>query len=214
MALTKKQKELRTEAEKMVELAQIDFWNIEDVPRDDRTTRLRIALHHIALSVVVSRYTLLDEILAECICRYYFPNDPKKPYVRWKADRFRIFVNYLLDETYLLKKMEVVHAINPLPSPVRSIIYKANNLRNAMAHSFFPENRKEHRKVGKVLYDGNNVRTATGLEAFVSDCGDAFSYLARCTFSEWNGVKKGDGKWDEKRKMGITGTKPDIKTNG
>jgi len=73
--LTKKQKELSTEAEKMAELAQIDFWNIEDVPKDDRTTRLRIALHHIALSVVVSRYTLLDEILAECICTYYFLND-------------------------------------------------------------------------------------------------------------------------------------------
>src|SRR5215510_13564745 len=53
---------------------------------------------------------------------------------------------------YLLKKMDVVHAIKPLPSDVIKAIRKINAVRNAFAHSLFPENRKEHRKNKQVLY--------------------------------------------------------------
>jgi hypothetical protein len=59
--------------------------------------------------------------------------------------------------------MDVVHAIKPLPSDVRKAIQKINAVRNAFAHSFFPENRKEHRKNKKVLYGGTDIRTQQGL---------------------------------------------------
>jgi uncharacterized protein YfbU (UPF0304 family) len=76
-------------------------------------------------------------------------------------------VNFILDETYLIEKMEVVQAFKPLPSEVRSVIYKVNSIRNAMAHSFFSENRKEYCKVGKVMYSGKDIRGSEGLEKFM-----------------------------------------------
>ena len=65
-----------------------------------------------------------------------------------------------------------------------------------MAHSFFPENRKEHIKIGKVLYSGKDIRTSDGFKTFLSECELGFSYLARRAFGEWHGVKEGEGKWD------------------
>jgi hypothetical protein len=79
------------------------------------------------------------------------------------------FTHHILDEMYLLKKMELVHAIDPLPSEVIKTIRKVNALRNAFAHSFFPENRKEHRKHKKVLYSGKDIHTHEGLELFLND---------------------------------------------
>jgi hypothetical protein len=198
MVLTTKQKKLQKQAKRMAKLAQIDFWNIKKKEKEGRRTLLEIAINNIAVSIVIGRYTLFDEILADCICQFYFKTDPEKPFINWEDDKYRIFVNYLLDEMYLLKKTEVVHAIEPIPSHVRRIINKVNALRNSMAHSFFPENRKEHRKDGKVLYDGKDIRTAKGITAFLDDCGEAWSYLARRAFGEWNGVNEGDGKWDTK----------------
>lgn len=80
---------------------------------------------------------------------------------------------------YLLKKMQMVHVIKPLPKDIREIIQKVNAIRNAMAHSFFPENRKEHMKVGKVLYSGKDMRSAEGLRQFHEDCREAQTYLTR-----------------------------------
>jgi hypothetical protein len=79
---------------------------------------------------------------------------------------------------YLLKKMSLVHAINPLPADVRKAIRKINDVRNALAHSFFPENRKEYRKhKGKVPYGGKDIWTLEGLKKVVSDYRTASKYL-------------------------------------
>jgi len=88
-------------------------------------------------------------------------------------------VHYVLDEMYLLKKMDVVHAIKPLHSDVMKIIRKTNAVRNAFAHSLFPENRKEYRKSNEVLYGDIDIRTPQGLQQFVADCRLAFDYLGR-----------------------------------
>jgi hypothetical protein len=75
--------------------------------------------------------------------------------------------------------MALVHAIKPLPKDVTSAIHRVNTIRNAFAHSFFPENRKEHRKNKKVLYNGKDIRTYEGIETFIDDAHTAFNYLAR-----------------------------------
>jgi hypothetical protein len=77
------------------------------------------------------------------------------------------------------KKMALVHAIKPLSKDVTSAIHRVNTIRNAFAHSFFPENRKEHRKNKKVLYNGKDIRTYEGIETFIDDAHTAFNYLAR-----------------------------------
>lgn len=131
---------------------------------------------------VITRYTLLDEVLSDYLCRHYFKKPDNSRFIFWKQKKFRLFVHFMLDEMYLLKKMQMVHAIKPLPKDVRETIQKVNALRNAMAHSFFPENRKEHMKVGKVLYSGKDIRTSKGLRQFHSDCHAAHSFL----LGEWS----------------------------
>jgi hypothetical protein len=159
MTLTRLQRKLRREAEEIAEMAQVDFWNVENEEEGEwRTTALRLAIAHLVSAEVITRYTMLDEVLSDCLCRYYFKKPGNPRYIFWKRKKFRLFVHFFLDEMYLLKKMQMVHAIRPLPKEVRSTIEKANAIRNAMAHSFFPENRKEYKKIGKVLYAGKDIR--------------------------------------------------------
>jgi hypothetical protein len=106
--------------------------------------------------------------------------------ILWRQEKFRVFVNYVMDEMFLIKKMELVQAIRPFPREVRSTVHRVNSIRNAMAHSFFPENRKEHRKVGKVLYLEQDIRTSEGLEGFQEDCHAAWVYLARRAYGKWH----------------------------
>ncbi len=195
MALSKSEQFLYAEAEEIARISQMNFWDVEDLPKSERKTHLELSIRHMVTAAVVSHYTLLDDVLAEIICRYYFPAKRKR-YALWKKESFRVFVTFLLDEIYLLKKLETVHALRLLPGEVRSIIQKANALRNSLAHSFFPENRKEHSKAGKVLYGKKDINTAEGLGAFQTDCSEAFNYLARRVYGEWLGVKEGEGKWD------------------
>ena len=176
MRLTRRQRALFEEAEAIASLTNFDFHRIED--KDiDATLGLQIAIHKMATGEVVIRYTLLDEILADLIARYFFQSAdfPKL----WRTKKFSTFVHHVLDEMYLLKKMDVVHAIKPLPSNVRKAIRKINAVRNAFAHSLFPENRKEHRENKKVLYGDRDIRTHEGLKNFLVDYHLAFNYLER-----------------------------------
>jgi hypothetical protein len=185
LALTKKQKLLVKEANAIAALVRLDFWNIEKKDKEARTPLLGNAITQMIRAEVVTQYTLLDEILTDLACRYYFKKKGKR-FILWRQKKFRVFVNYIMDEMFLIKKVELVHAIRPLPKGVRSTVHRVNSLRNALAHSFFPENRKEHRKVGKVLYQGKDIRTGEGLEGFQDDCHVAWVYLARRAYGSWH----------------------------
>ncbi len=185
MALTKTQKLLLKEARSIAALAKVDFWDVENKDKEARTTLLRLAINQMVIAEVVTQYTLLDEILTDLACRYYFKKKGRR-FILWRQKKFQVFVNYIMDEMYLIKKMELVHAIRPLPGEVRSTVHRVNSIRNAIAHSFFPENRKEHRKVGKVLYLKKDIRTGEGLEGFHEDCNAAWVYLARRAYGTWH----------------------------
>ena len=180
MALTQLQKRLRKEAEEIAQMAQVDFWNIEKNLEEAqwRTVGFRMAIAHLVTAEVITRYTLLDEILGNYLCQYFFKK-PGQRFINWKQKKFRLFVHFMLDEMYLLKKMQMVHAIRPLPKDVRETIQKVNAIRNAMAHSFFPENRREHFQTRKVLYAGKDIRTVEGLRKFKDDCHDAYDYIRK-----------------------------------
>jgi hypothetical protein len=186
MALTRLQKKLHKEAEQIAEMARVDFWNIErDRERPWRTIAFKMAIAHLVKAEVITQYTLLDEILSDYLCRYYFKKPNGAPWIYWKQKKFRVFVHFMLDEMYLLKKMQMVHAIRPLPKEVRRTIERVNAIRNGMAHSFFPENRKEHHSVGKVLYDGKDIRTREGLEKLKDDCQEAYRYIQKRVCRQW-----------------------------
>jgi hypothetical protein len=97
-----------------------------------------MATRQLVIGDVVSQYTLIDELLGEIICRYFFKTKQDHFGRLWRTEKFRIFAHHILDEMYLLKKMALVHAIKPLPSEVTKRLQKINAVRNALAHSFFP----------------------------------------------------------------------------
>jgi hypothetical protein len=186
MALTRRQRELFKEAEAIAALTKLDYHKIEEADPEARIPLLRIAINNMVIAQMVRCYTLLDEILSDLVVRYFFKQPKKQDHFGrlWRTKKFQTFTHHILDEMYLLKKMEHVHAIDPLPSEVIKTIRKVNALRNAFAHSFFPENRKEHRTNKKVLYSGKDIHTYEGLQLFLNDWDSAWAYLARRAFGQ------------------------------
>ena len=179
MTLTRRQREQLKEADAIANLTQLAYQRIEEADAEARSTLLKIAIKKMVIAEIVTRYTLIDEVLSIIIAHYYFKENNKEPTFRrlWRTKKFQTFAHYILDEIYLLKKMDIVHAIQPLPSDIRKTIQKLNALRNALAHSFFPENRKEHRKNKKVLYAGMDINTYEGLQRFINEWSIAWDYL-------------------------------------
>ncbi|MGC2079473.1 MAG: hypothetical protein WA728_26325, partial [Xanthobacteraceae bacterium] len=180
-ALTRAERRLVSEIEKIASIVGMDFWNIEKhYERESWPSRLKLIRDGFVRSDVILKYTLIDEFLTDMICDYYFrrPNKKRKGYRQlWRTKPFRIFVHYLMDETFLLKKLMTVEAITKVPSDVSKAIKRINDVRNALAHSFFPENRRRYMADKKVLYKGAHLFTAKGVELFQEDYEIAENYL-------------------------------------
>jgi len=100
----------------------------------------------------------------------------------WKTKRFKVFVYYLMDETFLLKKLVMIEAITTVPPKVSSAIKRINEVRNALAHSLFPENRRRYMVDKKVTYRGVDLFTVVGVEKFQEDYEIVRQYLAKKVF--------------------------------
>ncbi len=134
-------------------------------------------------SYIIYQYTFIDEYLTDIICNFYFQR-PKEPnYGKlWKTKRFRIFVHSLMDETFLLKKLTIVEAIKDVPVEVSNAIKRINDIRNAMAHSLFPENRRRYMTKKTVTYRGSHLFSLEGIEKFHDDCATAEIWLHKTAF--------------------------------
>lgn len=137
-----------------------------------------LAVAKMVLAEVVTSYTLIDQLLTETITTYFLGVEPiSSRFESQLSDQERIFTHHLMDEMYLLKKLAIVHVIQAVPSEITKLIQKVNAVRNALAHSFRPENRKEYRATGQVMYDDNNIHTPAGLQKFMENMSQITSYL-------------------------------------
>jgi hypothetical protein len=166
--------EMIKEARAVASLVGVDVDKLNGSKR-----RLGMAINKMVVAEVVMHYTRIDEMLAEIIIRYFFNLELDEVHFAgaWQSERSRIFVHHVLDEMFLLKKLGVAHATKPVPNKVTKIINRVNAVRNGLAHSFFPENRKENRASGKVLYRQHDVRSSEGLAKFQNDAETAYRYL-------------------------------------
>jgi hypothetical protein len=162
----------------------MDHWNIEAYEQEARTPILQIIKNQLVRSDVIIKYTLIDEFLTDIICNFYFRRKKSGQSYRdlWKTKRFKIFVHYLMDETYLVKKLAIVRASKTVPGEVSSAIMRINDARNALAHSFFPENRRQYAADKKVMYKKAHLFTKEGVEAFNNDYHIASDYLINRAF--------------------------------
>jgi hypothetical protein len=85
-------------------------------------------------------------------------------------------------ETPLLKKLTIANAITPVPADVRNVIKRINTVRNALAHSFFPENRRRYMAEKKGTYNGVHLFTLDGVKKFDDDFQTVCDYLMKRVF--------------------------------
>ena len=136
---------------------------ITDLDPDGRTAYLRLAIDQVVRSAVVMKYVLRDEELSAVICWHYFGK--KRSFQQlWKTKRFRSFNYFILERLYLMQKLDLVKSIHAIPGWVSSDLAALNDLRNGIAHSYFPENRRR-----KPEWKGKSVFERAGFERFLED---------------------------------------------
>ncbi|SHH12612.1 hypothetical protein [Bradyrhizobium erythrophlei] len=179
MALTKLQRKLITEIEHIASSAGQDYRHIEEYEEAARTPKLRIIKKQMIIGDVVALYTLADELLSNVICHVYFKK-PGKGFsykALWRTKKFSAFAYHVLDNLYPLQKMSLIHEIKPVPKNIRDTLNRLNALRNALAHSFFPENRKSYRETKAVTYKDHDIFSNEGFDLFATDGQELIDYL-------------------------------------
>jgi hypothetical protein len=184
VALTRAERKLRSEIEAIASAIDMDPWNAEKYERRLRAYTLKLMKDKFVRAEVVFKYTLVDEFLTDIICDYYFRRPDKTETYRklWRTKRFKIFVHYLMDEIFLLKKLSMVEAIIKVPKQVSSAVARINDARNALAHSLFPENRRRYMAAKKVTYQAMDLFTLEGLSAFQHDYETVRAHFAKRVF--------------------------------
>lgn len=172
MALTRTERKLQAEVKQIAGLIQLDFWAIEEQYEPEaRKFKLELMRDKLVRGEVIAKYTMTDEFLTDVICDYYFRRKKSEPHYRrlWRTKHFEIFVHFLMDETFLPKKLAMVQAILKVPTNVSSSIMRINDVRNALAHSLFPQNRRRYKAEKKVTYKGADLFSIEGILKFHED---------------------------------------------
>ena len=135
-----------------------------------RTSRLIWAKRQLITSAVLRQYLLMDEHLSNEMCWQFFPQ--RTSIALWKTKRFRAFNQYILDRLPLLQKLEFVRWRIRLPNEFYDRIRALNSLRNAVAHSFFPENRRSRPK-----WKGADIFHLAGYGQFFRDISEVSQFF-------------------------------------
>lgn len=185
MGLTRAERKLQAEVKEIAFLVGVDFWAVEEHYKSGyRKAKLELMKDKLVRSEVIYWYTLIDEYLTDVICDYYFRRHKKSAsYNRlWRTKHFKVFVHYLMDETYLLKKLSMVEAIKKVPTDVSKSIKRINDLRNVLAHSLFPQNRRRYMAQKKVTYQGVDLFSRAGVLKLSEDCDIVYKYFHKKIF--------------------------------
>jgi len=162
--LTTAQKKLKRELDEIIQLFGLNYGNLEDAEKEARTPYLRMVKDQYVRSEVVMTYVVIDEFLGSAICRYFFGK--KKSFIQlWRTKKFQNFNYYILEKLSLLNKLDLVRVIFKLPREIENAIRRINDLRNGLAHSFFPENLKRN----KPVYRNESIYTIKGLKLLEED---------------------------------------------
>ena len=161
--LSKKQRELVREIEQITKHLGFDPNDPAHGRGKDLTINLRLSKDQMIRSQVVMVYTFIDELLNRAICRKMF-GWAKSEFEFNRTKKYRAFHNSILEKLPLVQKIDFVKATYHLPVATTKNIYALNDLRNAVAHSFFPNRRRI-----EPLWKGQNIFSIEGFSAFRND---------------------------------------------
>jgi hypothetical protein len=183
MALTSSHQAQVNELQEISKLVCVDFWNVENSKDDDdvKTTWLELAKDRLIRSDIEYSYILIDELLCKLIGRYFF-DSTKSSIELWETPQFKMFNYHVLEGMPLLRKLALVKECNDIPKPIEEIIALTNMVRNAVVHSFFPMNKRDFKRTGKVTYKQKDVFTVEGLKIFSDDVNKAVGCLCNLAF--------------------------------
>jgi len=182
--LTPKQRRLVAEFEEIAASIGMDYWNIVEYREDGRTALLEVMTRQLISGEIIKRYTFIDELLSVIISHFYFHTTKRQAIFSrlWRTKRFRLFNHYFLDEVHLLTKMRLVREIKEIPTDVRNTIERINALRNAVAHSYLPENGRQYTRHKKVTYQDADIFTGERVTKFLADVMRTQDYLFEQAF--------------------------------
>lgn len=158
--------------------------NPEEVIKDSEDqeeidTRLEIAKDWLVRIVIISDYVMINEWLDVIIENYFFETARRN-----QIKRPRMFRQHILDRLSIHNKIELIDEFFKLRDSDRSFILALNGLRNALAHSFFPESRRRE----KALYKKKSIYKIEVLRQYKSDCDKTNAVLIE---KAW-GIRKED----------------------
>jgi len=182
-SLTAKQKKLIDDLEEIAQIVRVDYWNILQRERDSRTAVLEVMKRELIRGEVIGQYTLIDDMLSTELCKYFLPG--KNLIAQWKTKLFQRFNYYVIERLYLAQKLAFLKDLYKVPKQISRNIEELNALRNAMAHAFFPENLRAYQMKGRpaprkpivARYKGQDIFTVEGINQFVDDCSEVFTFL-------------------------------------
>jgi len=134
---------------------------------------------------IVEQYTLADEFLSSAIAAYFFRG---RNFIRmWKRERFANFNYFVLEKLSVRDKLALVKEIGAIPKGVASAIEDIIQVRNVVAHVFFPENVRAVRRKSiarratppiSYPYKGADIFSSKGLTHFKQDSARVGAFLA------------------------------------
>ncbi len=185
--LTKKQQKIVAELRHLTSTLGLDFDKIvTEADPEARTTLLELARDQLTRSAVILKYVLIDEFLSAVTCWHYFGKTRGFPEL-WKTKRFKSFNYFILEKLYLLQKLDLVRSIHDIPKWVSSDLAALNELRNGIAHSFFPQNRRR-----KPEWKGQSVFAREGCDRFLEDMQKLSDFFVE---RFWRGSHEDLGDW-------------------
>ena len=172
--LTRSQRKTLAEMEKLESICNLDFRDIADYEADARTPILDNMRKQLVTSQIVLWYTYADELL-NWLLRDHFLGREKNDVRRRRRKLNRTF-DLTLEELYLMQKLRLARQIwTRMPKRVRKTIEDLNYIRNAVAHTFFPESSSK----SKPIYHGKSVFTLEGIKELERDVGSMQDALLR-----------------------------------
>jgi hypothetical protein len=183
MPLTRAQRRLVHEIEEVLRLGSYDWRVVEELYEPDaRLQQLKRIKQDLIRAKVIGDYVFVDELLTVIIVSYFFPvrNFPR----RFKNKKMKTFMHFVMEEMYVTRKLALVKEIRDFDREMAKMIGELNSIRNAMAHGFVPEQRRDYRITGQITYSNLDISTIEGLKAYDKDMLRLHDYLFQLAFGK------------------------------
>jgi hypothetical protein len=171
-------RELVAELDKITELLGLNYQHVfEEAQGKAKASHLKHIKTEIIRGHVVSRYTLVDELLSITLRRCFFGKITFKTITDDISGegrkKYQNFNRHVLEVLSLRQKLAFVKSFVDIPPKIAKSVGNLNTLRNGLAHSFFPEDRYD----SKPEYKGKSIFTLDGLETFEDDMEQVRDYF-------------------------------------